>query len=96
VVLNEHETLCVTWREEHSLRVFGNRVPRRIFGSKRQEVTGSWGTFHEEERHNLYSSPSVIRFLISRRVKCGGHVDRMGENRRAYIVPRKLIYDICI
>jgi hypothetical protein len=61
----------------HRLRVCENRVPRWIFGPKRQEVTGSCGKFYEEERHYFYSSPGVIRLVISRRVRrCGGHVGR--------------------
>jgi hypothetical protein len=61
VVLYGRETWCVTPREEHRLRVFENRVLRRIFGPKRDEVTGEWRKLHSEELHNLYSSPSIIR-----------------------------------
>jgi hypothetical protein len=59
--------------------VFENGEPRRIFGRKREEVTRNWGKLHEEELHNWYSSPGVIRSVISRRVRCGGHVARIGE-----------------
>jgi hypothetical protein len=52
-----------TLREEHRLRVFENRVLRRIFGSKRDEVTGDWRKLHNEELHNLYSSPNIIRMI---------------------------------
>jgi hypothetical protein len=55
------ETWSVTLREEHRLRVFENRVLRRIFGLKRDEVTGDWRKLRNEELHNLYSSPSMIR-----------------------------------
>jgi hypothetical protein len=64
---------CVTWyltlREEHRLRVFENRVLRRIFGPKRNEVTGEWRKLHNEELRNLYSSPSIIRIIKSRRMR---------------------------
>jgi hypothetical protein len=53
-------------REEHRLRVFENRVLRRIFGPKRDEVTGEWSKLHSEELHNLYSSPDIIRQVKSR------------------------------
>jgi hypothetical protein len=63
---------CVTWsltlREEHRLRVFENRVLRRIFGLKRDEVTRGWRKLHNKELHNLYSSPSIIRMVKSRRI----------------------------
>jgi hypothetical protein len=59
----------VTVREEHKLRVFENRVLRRIFGPKRDEVTGGRRKLRNEELHNLYSSPSIIRFLKSRRMR---------------------------
>jgi hypothetical protein len=64
----------VTLREEHRLRVFENRVLRRIFGSKRDEVTGEWRQLHNEELRDLYSSPSVIRIITSRRMRSAGHV----------------------
>jgi hypothetical protein len=64
-------------REEHRLRVFENRVLRRIFGPKRDEVTGEWRKVHNEELHNLYSSPDIIRQVKSRRMRwagtCGTH-----------------------
>jgi hypothetical protein len=61
VVLYWCETWSLTLREEHRLRVFENRVLRRIHGPKRDEVAGGWRKLHNEELHNLYSSPSVIR-----------------------------------
>jgi hypothetical protein len=64
--------------------VFENRVLRRIFGSKKAEVTGGWRKLHNEELHNLYSSPSIIRMIKSRRMRSAGHVARMGEQRNAY------------
>jgi hypothetical protein len=68
----------------HSLRVFENRVLRRIFGPKRDEVTRGWRKLHNEELHNLHSSPNVIRMTKSRRMRWAGHVARMGEKRTAY------------
>jgi hypothetical protein len=55
-------------REEHRLRVFENRVLRRIFGPTRDEVTGGWRKLHNEELHNMYSSPSIIRLIESRKI----------------------------
>jgi hypothetical protein len=59
-------------------------VLRRIFGPKRDEVTGGWRKLHNEELHNVYSSPSKIRIIKSRRMRWAGHVARMGEKRNAY------------
>jgi hypothetical protein len=70
--------------EEHGLRVFENRVLRRIFGPKRDGVTGGWRKLHNEELHNLYSSPSIIILIKSRTMKWVGLVARMGEKRNAY------------
>jgi hypothetical protein len=61
--------------------VFENRVLRRILGPKRDGVTGGWRKLHNEELHNLYSSPSTIRIIKSRRMRWAGHVARMGEKR---------------
>jgi hypothetical protein len=66
------ETLSVTLREEHTLRVFENWVQRRIFGSKRAEVTGEWRKLHNEELHILYSSPDIITQIKSRRMRWAG------------------------
>jgi hypothetical protein len=63
--------------------VFENRVLRRIFGSRRDEVTGKWRELHNKELHNLHSSPSIIRIMKSRRVRWAWHVERM-EKRNAY------------
>jgi hypothetical protein len=76
--------LSLTLREEHRLRVFENRVLRRIFGPKRDEVTGEWIKVHNEELRDLYSSPSVIRINKSRRIRFAGHIARIGEKRNAY------------
>jgi hypothetical protein len=59
-----------------------NRVLRRIFGPKRDEVTGEWRKLHNEELHNLFSSPDIIRQIKSRRMKWAGHVARMGEESK--------------
>jgi hypothetical protein len=60
--------------------MFENRVLRRIFGPKRDEVTGGWRKLHNEELHNLYSSPSMIRMIKSRRMRWAGHVAQMGQS----------------
>jgi hypothetical protein len=75
VVLHECETWSLTFREEHGLRVFENRVLRRIFGLKREE-DGSWRKLHNDELHSLYSSPNIVRVIISRRMRWAGHVAR--------------------
>jgi hypothetical protein len=64
--------------------VFENRVLRRIFGPKRDEVTGGWRKLHNEELRNLYSSPSIIKTTKSRRIRWVGHVARIGEKRDGY------------
>jgi hypothetical protein len=64
--------------------VFENRVLKRIFGPKRDEVTGDWRKLHNKELHNLYSSPNIIRMNKSRRMRWAGHVARMWETRNAY------------
>jgi hypothetical protein len=84
VVLCGCETWSLTLREEHRLRVFEKRVLRRIFGSKRDEVTGDWRKLHNEELHNLYSSTSITRTMMSRRMRWAGHVARIGAKRNAY------------
>jgi hypothetical protein len=66
--------------------VFENRVLRRIFGPNRDEVTGEWRKLHDEELHNLFSYPDIIRQVKSRRMRWAGHVARMGEERKMYKV----------
>jgi hypothetical protein len=68
------ETLSLTLREEHRLRVFENRVLRRIFGPKRDEVTGEWRKLHNQGLRDLYSSPIIITIIKSRRMRGVGHV----------------------
>jgi hypothetical protein len=84
VILYGCETWSLTLREEHKLRLFENKVLRRIFGPKRDEVTGGWRKLHNEELHDLYSSPSIIRIIKSRRMRWAGHVAQMGEKKNAY------------
>jgi hypothetical protein len=84
VVLYGCEIGCLILREEQGLRVFGNRVLRRIFAPKREGVTGGWRKLRNEELHNLYSSPSIIRIIKSRRMRWAEHVARMGEKRNVY------------
>jgi hypothetical protein len=84
VVLYGCETCSLTLREEQRLRVFENRVLRRIFGPKRDEVTEEWRKLHNEELTDLSSSPNTIRVIKSRRMRWAGHVARMGEERGAY------------
>ena len=79
VVLYGCETWSLTLKEEHRLRVFENRVLRRIFGPKRNGVTGQWRKLHNEELSDLYSSPNIVRVIKSRRMRWAGHVARMEE-----------------
>ncbi|KAJ4428321.1 hypothetical protein ANN_24340 [Periplaneta americana] len=86
VVLYSCETWTLALREEHRLRVFENKVLRKIFRAKRDEVTGEWRKLHNAELHALYPSPDIIRNIKSRRLRWAGHVVRMGESRNAYRV----------
>jgi len=81
VVLYGCETWSLTLREERKLRVFENMVFRRIFGPRREEMTGKWRRLHNEELNDLYSSPNFVRVMKSRRMRWAGHVARMGEER---------------
>jgi hypothetical protein len=80
-----HFIWSLTSREEHRLRVFENRVLRRIFGPKREE-DGSWRKLYNDELHSLYSSPNIVKVIKSRRMRWAGHVARMGEGRGVYRV----------
>jgi hypothetical protein len=81
---------CETWSlilcEERELRVFENRVLRRIFGPKRDEVTGEWRKLHKEELHDLYTSPNIMWVIKPRRMRWVGHVACVGEERGMYRV----------
>ena len=85
VVLCGCETWSLTLREERRLRVFENRVLRRIFGPKTDEVTGEWRKLHNEELDVLYS-PNIVRVIKWRRMRWAGHVGRVGEGRGVYRV----------
>jgi hypothetical protein len=82
LVLYECETWPLTLREEPKLRVFENRMLRRIVGPKRDGVTGGWRKLHNEELHDLYYSPNIIRIIKSRRMRWVGHVARIGEEKK--------------
>jgi hypothetical protein len=86
VVLYECETWSLTLRKEHRLRVFEDRVMRRIFGPKRDDVTRECRKLHNEELHNLFSSQNIIRQIKSRRMRWAGHVARMEEEIKLYKV----------
>ena len=86
VVLYGCEIWSPTLREEHRLRVFENNVLRKIFGAKRDEITGEWRKLHNADLHELYSSPNIIRNLKSRRLRWAGQVASMGKSRNAYRV----------
>ena len=81
VVFYGCETWSLTLREERKLRVFENMVLRRIFGPRRDEVTGEWRRLHNEELNDLYTSTKIVRVIKSRRMRWAGYVARMGEER---------------
>jgi hypothetical protein len=85
VALYGCETWSLTLGDEHRLRVFENSVLRKIFGPKREE-DGSWRKSLNDELHDLYSSPNIVRVIKARRMRWAGHVVRMGEGRGAYRV----------
>jgi hypothetical protein len=73
-------------REEYGFRVIDNRVLRKTFGPKRDEVTGNWRKSHDAELRGAYSSPNIIRVIKSRRIRWAGHVERIGDRRGAYSI----------
>ena len=77
---------CKTLREQRRLRVFENRVLSRLFGPKRDAVTGKWRKLQNEELNYLYSLPNIVRVVKSRRMRWAGHVARMGEDREVHRV----------
>ena len=81
VVLFGCETWSLTLNEERWLRVFENRVLRRVFVPKRDEVKGEWRKLHNEALNDLYCSPNIVRVITSRRIRWAGHVARTGERR---------------
>jgi hypothetical protein len=84
VVLYGCETWSLTLNRERKLRAFDNRVLRKIFGPRRDEVRGEWRRLHKGELYDLYSSPNIIRVIKSRRMRWAGYVARMGERRGVY------------
>jgi len=86
VVLYGCETWSLTLREERRLRVFENRVLRRVFGPKMDEVTGEWRKLHNEELSDLSSLPNIVRVVKPRIMRWTGHVARMGQGRGVYRV----------
>ena len=86
VVLYGCDTWSLTMREETKLRAFENMVLRRIFGPRRDEVTGEWRRVHNEELNELYSSPNIVRVIKLRKMRWGVHVARVGEERGVYRV----------
>jgi hypothetical protein len=86
VVLYGCETWSLTLRKERRLRVSENRVLRKVFGHKRDEVTGEWRNLHNEELNDLYSLPNIVRVVKSRRMRWAGHVALMVEDRRVHRV----------
>jgi hypothetical protein len=96
------ETWSLTLREEHRLRVFKNRVVRKIFGRVSEDVIGDWRKLHREELHDLYFSPDIFWVLRSRMMRWAGHVVRMGEKRNACRVlvgnlkERGYVGDLCV
>ena len=86
VVLYGCETWSLTLWEEGKLRVFENKVLRRIFGPRRDEVMGEWRRLHNEELHDLYCSPNIVRVIKWRRMRWTGHMARLGEERGVYRV----------
>jgi hypothetical protein len=86
VVLYGCETWSLTLRENRTTRMFENRSLRRVFGPRRDEVTGEWRKLHNEELNNLYSVPNIVRVVNSRRIKWAGHVARMEVERLVHRV----------
>ena len=86
VVLYGCEARSLTLREEHWLRVFENRILRRVFAPKR-DAKGEWRRLHNEELHSLYRSPNIVRVIKSRRLRWAGHVARIEES----MVPSKIL-----
>ena len=86
VVSYGRETWSLTLREEHRLNVFENKVLRKIFGAKKDEIAGEWRKLHNDELYALYSSPNIIRSPKSRRLRWAGHIARTEQSRNVYRV----------
>jgi len=85
-VLYGCESWSLTLRQEHKLRVFENRMLRKMFGFKKDKVVGEWRKLHNEELNNLYSSPNIIRMIKLGRMRWEAHVARMGKSRSVYMI----------
>jgi hypothetical protein len=84
VVLYECETWSLTLKEERRLRMFENRVLRRLFGPERDDVTGEWRKLYNDKLNGLYSVPNILRVIKSRRMRLAGHVARIGQGRGVF------------
>jgi hypothetical protein len=82
-VLYRYEAWSLTLREEHKLRVFENRILRRIFGPKR-DANAEWRRLHNEKLHTLYRPPYIVRVIKSRRLRWAGHVSRIEKDRSGF------------
>jgi hypothetical protein len=85
-LISLHSYECCEGRNKQTLRLFENRVLRRISGRKMEEVAGGWRRLHNEELHNLYASPNIIRVIMLRRVRWRKHIECMEEIRNLYKV----------
>ena len=86
IYCNPTDNFSLTLRDERRLRMFENRVLRRVFAPKRDEVTGEWRKLHNEELSDLYSLPNIVGVVKSRRMRWAGHVARMGQGRGVHRV----------
>jgi len=86
VILYGCESWSTTLADEHKLRVFENKILRKIYGPKRDEMTGEWRRLHNDELYGLYDSPNVVKIMKSRRLRWADHVSRMEKKGRLYSI----------